>query len=194
MNMTKMLLLCGVLARIAGCKYEPDCDTPFGYPVDESSEYALAPNARWTSLRYNQWTPLNVEGVWEMRILLDSHRIQFVKFDDGWGMERPRIVSDQEVSADKWTWIVGKLEEAGVSRWKTSYWPGGGVSVLDGTGWTLEFMDGSNVVGKAAGSNAWPKNFKAFLAIVDAFDDAGVARRRRGASYINRGGDCCISL
>lgn len=182
MNMTKTILLWAMLAGIAGCVYAPDCDTTFGYPVDESSEYALAPNARWTSLRYNKWTPLSKEGVWEMRILLDSHRIQFVKFDDGWMMERPRIVSDHKVTADKWNWIAGQLKEAGVSRWKTSYQPGGGVEIFDGTFWTLEFLNGSNVVGKAQGDNAWPKNFRAFLAIADAFGGAQ-----------NRGGSCFIS-
>ena len=188
MSMTKTILLWMLLAVIAGCAYAPDYDI-LGYPVDESSKYALAPNARWTSLRYNEWTPLNKEGVWEMRILLDGHRIQFVKFDDGWGMERPRIVSDQKVTADNWNWIAGKLEEAGVSRWKTSYQPGGGVEIFDGTFWSLRFLDGSNVVGKAVGSNAWPKNFKAVLAIVDAFDGAGVARNRGGSCYIHIKGD-----
>lgn len=181
----KALLLWAMLAGIAGCVYAPDCDNPFGYPVDESSKYALAPNARWTSLRYNEWTPLSREGVWEMRILRDSHQIQYVKFDDGWRMKCPRIVSDLKVTADKWSWITGQLEKAGVSRWKTFYQPGGGVEIFDGTLWTLEFLNGTNVVGQVQGDNAWPKNFKAFLAIADVFDAAGVAR--------NRGGSCLIS-
>ena len=187
-NATKTILLWTMLAGIAGCAYDPDYSNS-GYPVDESSKYVLAPNTRWTSLRYNEWTPLSKEGVWEMRILLDGHRIQFVKFDDGWGMERPRIVSDQKVTADNWNWIAGKLEEAGVSRWKTFYQPGGGVEVFDGTFWSLKFLDGSNVVGKAVGSNAWPKNFKAVLDIVDAFDGAGVAQNRGGSCYIHIKGD-----
>ena len=185
MNVTKTILLCGMLAGIAGCVYAPDCDTPFGYPVDESLRYALAPNARWTSLRYSEWTPLSEKGVWEFRILRDSHQIQYIKFDDGWVMKRPRIVSDLKVTADKWNWIAGQLEKAGVSRWKTSYQPGGGVKIFDGTIWTLEFLNGSNVVGKVQGDNAWPKNFKAFQAIVDAFDGAGAAQNRGGSFFIS---------
>jgi len=32
----------------------PDYIDPFGCPVEESSKYALAPNTRWTSLRYGE--------------------------------------------------------------------------------------------------------------------------------------------
>ena len=63
--MTKPILLLGMLAGIAGCEYVPDYGIS-EYPIEESSKYALAPNTRWTSLRYNEWTPLSKEGVWEM--------------------------------------------------------------------------------------------------------------------------------
>ncbi len=53
-----------------------------------------------------------------------------------------------------------------------SYRPDG-VEVFDGVDWSLEFLDGDKVVGKVYGDNAWPKNFKDFQSILDAF---GVAR------------------
>ena len=175
-----MTIGCLMLAAIAGCAYAPDDDSDeFGYPVRESPQYALAPNTRWTSIRYGQWAPLSVEGVWEMRILLDSHRIQTVRFDDGWGMRRPRIVKDNLLATNEWRWVVGQLEQAEVSRWKTSYQPDG-VEIFDGVAWYLEFLDGTNVVGKVCGDNAWPKKFKAFQAILDTRDVA-------------QGGSCFVS-
>ena len=63
MKVTKTILYCLMLAAIAGCAYAPDDDSDeFEYPIRESPQYALAPNARWTSIRYGQWTPLSVEG------------------------------------------------------------------------------------------------------------------------------------
>ena len=165
-----MSIVCLAMVGMLGCAYAPEDDLGLGYPVAESPKYALAPNARWTSIRYGQWTPLSVEGVWEMRILMDSHRIQTVRFDDGWGMKRPRIVKENILATNEWLWIVGQLEQAEVSRWKTSYQPGEGVEILDGVSWHLEFVDGTNVVGKVVGYNAWPKKFKAFQAILDTLD------------------------
>ena len=69
-------------------------------------------------------------------------------------------------------------EKVGVSHWKTSYEPDG-VEVLDGVVWHVEFLDGSNVVGKVYGYNAWPKNFKEFQAILDAFGDV-----QSGSCYV----------
>ena len=114
-----------------------------------------------------------------MRILMDSHRIQTVRFDDGWGMKRPRVVKENILATNEWHWIVWQLEQAEVSRWKTSYQPGEGVEILDGVSWHLEFVDGTNVVGKTTGDNAWPKNFKDFQSILDTF---GVAWS--GSCYI----------
>ena len=37
-----------------GASMGPDYIDPFGCPVEESSKYALAPNTRWTSLRYGE--------------------------------------------------------------------------------------------------------------------------------------------
>ena len=179
-----MSIGCLMLAVIVGCAYAPEDDLGLGYPVAESPQYALAPNARWTSIRYGQWTPLSVEGVWEMRILMDSHRIQTVRFDDGWGMERPRIVKDNLLATNEWLWVVGQLEQAEVSRWKKSYEPGKGVEILDGAFWHLEFLNGDKSVGKVVGRNAWPKKFKAFKAILDTLDvDQG------GSCYIGAEGD-----
>ncbi len=161
---------CLMVAAIAGCKYGPDYIDPFGCPVEESSKYALAPNTRWTSLRYGECPVLSKAGVWELRILKDGHRVQFVKFDDDWAMERPRIVKDSILASDEWSWVARQLEQADVTRWKTFYQPARGVVILDGTSWYLKFMDGSNVVGKVTGWNAWPRNFKAFKSILDAFD------------------------
>ena len=64
-----------MVAAIAGCKYGPDYIDPFGCPVEESSKYALAPNTRWTSLRYGECPVLSKAGVWELRILKDGHRV-----------------------------------------------------------------------------------------------------------------------
>ena len=94
-------------------------------------------------------------------------------------MERPRIVKDNILATDEWRWVVGQLEQAEVSRWKTSYEPDG-VEVFDGVTWHLEFLDGTNVVGKAHVFNVWPENFEAFRAILDAFDVA-------------QGGSCVVS-
>lgn len=170
MKVTKTILFCLMLVAIAGCAYAPDDDSyEFGYPLRESPQYALAPNTRWTGLHYS------ISGVWgptsDLWIFPDSHRIQFTKVE--LGKESPTVSYDRIVTADEWRWIAGQLELAGVSRWKTSYQPDD-VDVLDGVGWHLEFLDGSNVVGKVNGYNAWPENFKAFKAILDVF---GIAQR-----------------
>ena len=175
-----MSIVCLAMVGMLGCAYAPEDDLGLGYPVAESSKYALAPNVRWTSIRYGQWTPLSVEGVWEIRILMDSHRIQTVRFDDGWGMERPRIVKENILATNEWLWIVGQLEQAEVSRWKTSYQPGEGAEIFDGVSWHLEFVNGTNVVGKVVGYNAWPKKFKAFQVILDTLD-------------VIQGGSCYVS-
>ena len=160
-----MSIGCLVLAAIAGCAYAPDDDFyKFGYPIRESPQYALAPNARWTGLHYcigDVFGPTS-----DLWIFLDSHRIQFTQCPPG--EERPTVNHAHVATADEWRWIAGQLGKAGVSRWKKSYQPDG-VEVLDGVGWTLEFLDGTNVVGKADGDNAWPKNFKDFQAILDVF-------------------------
>ena len=166
--MAKTILLHVMLAAIAGCAYEPDEDLGFESPIRESPQYALAPNTRWTSLHYYNWSPGGPNL--DMRIFLDSHRIQFTRVE--LGKESPTINHNRIATADEWRWIVGQLKKAGGSRWKQSYEPDG-VEVLDGVAWHLEFLDGSNVVGKVFGYNAWPKNFKDFQSILDAF---GVAR------------------
>ena len=170
-----MSIGCLVMAGMLGCAYEPYDDFPdyasyeLGYPIRESPQYALAPNTRWSSLHYyydgTPWGPFL-----DMWIFLDSHRIQFTQVERE--KESPKISHNRIATADEWRWIAGQLEEAGFSRWKTSYQPGGGFGVLDGAAWYLEFLDGSNVVGKVHGYNAGPKDFDAFQAILDAFDAA----------------------
>ena len=163
-----MAIGCLVMAGMLGCAYEPDYDScESGYPIRESPQCALAPNARWTCLHYYNWGPWGPSL--DMRIFPDSHRIQFTQTE--LGKESPTINHDRIATADEWDWIAGQLELAGVSRWKTSYRPDR-VEVLDGVAWHLEFLDGSNVVGKVYGDNAWPQNFEAFRAILDAFGGA----------------------
>ncbi len=165
MKVTKTILHCLMLSAIAGCAYAPDDDScEFGYPIRESPQYALAPNTRWTGLHYSISDVFGPTS--DLWIFLDSHRIHFTRVD--LGTERPTVNHDRIATADEWRWIAGQLEKAGVSRWKTSYEPDG-VEVFDGVGWTLEFLNGSNVVGKVYGDNAWPKNFTAFQAILDTF-------------------------
>lgn len=156
---------CLVMTGMLGCAYEPNYDSyEYGYPIRESEQCALAPDVRWTSLHYYNWSPWG--PFLDMWIFPDTHRIKFTQ--RFLGDERPPINHDRVATADEWRWIAGQLGKAGVSRWKKSYQPDG-VEVLDGVGWTLEFLDGTNVVGKADGDNAWPKNFKDFQAILDVF-------------------------
>ncbi len=177
-QMTKRMAMsigCLMLAGVLGCVYAPDDNLGLGYPVAESQQYALASNTRWTCLRYSI---VDVFGptsyLW---IYMDSHRILFTR--KPLGAERPTVVKDHITTADVWRWIAGQLEKAEVSRWKTSYQPDG-VEVLDGVVWTLEFLDGTNVVGKTTGDNAWPKKFKAFQVILDTLD-------------VIQGGSCYVS-
>ena len=172
--MMKTIIVCAALTVIAGCAYMPEDDCEFMYPIRESPQYALAPKARWTCLHYDKWSPWGPFP--DLRIFPDSHRIQFTLVE--LGKESPTIKYDRIVTADEWRWIAGQLEKADFSHWKKSYEPDG-VEVLDGVGWDLEFLDGSNVVGKVHGYNAWPKKFKEFQAILDAFGDA-----RRGPCYV----------
>ena len=161
-----MSIGCLVMAGMLGCAYDPDYSScELGYPIQESQQYALAPNTRWTCLHYHDWGPWG--PFLDMRIFPDSHRVQFTRVE--FGKESPTIKHDRIATADEWRWIAGQLEKAEVSRWKTSYQPDG-VEVLDGVGWTLEFLNGTNVVGETTGYNAWPKDFNAFRAILDAFD------------------------
>ena len=163
-----MSIGCLVLAGMLGCAYAPDYDSyEFGYPIRESPQYALAPNARWTCLHYYDWGPWG--PFLDMWIFPDTHRIKFTQ--RFLGNKRPTVNYDHVATADEWRWIAGQLEKAGAPRWKTSYRPDG-VEVLDGIVWHLEFLDGSNVVGKVNGYNAWPKDFEAFRAILDAFGGA----------------------
>ena len=165
MKVTKTILFCLMLVAIAGCAYAPDDDSyEFGYPIRESPQYALAPNARWTGLHYRISDVFGPES--DLWIYLDSHRMHFTRVD--LGANSPTLNHDRIATADEWRWIAGQLELAGVSRWKTSYEPDG-VEVLDGVVWHLEFLNGSNVVGKLHGYNAWPKDFEAFQAILDTF-------------------------
>ncbi len=159
---------CLMMVGMLGCAYAPDEDFGIGYPIRESPQYAIAPNTRGTSLHYYDWSPWGPFP--DLRIYPDSHRIQFSVVE--LGQESPMVNHDRIATADEWRWIAGQLEKAGVSRWKQSYEPDG-VEVFDGVTWLLEFLDGSNVVGKVSGYNAWPKNFKDFQSILDAF---GVAR------------------
>ena len=169
----------------------PDDDSfGWGYCISESSEYALAPTAKWTSLHYS------VRGApfcpsLDMLICMDSHRIQFVRFeDDGAESEHRATVShDRIATAGEWCWITNQLEQAGVSRWKTSYQPGGGIDVLDGTWWCLEFLDGTNIVGKAKGDNAGPKNYGALRTILDIFDIDPAAINQQMRVGAGEGGD-----
>ena len=170
-----MSIGCLMMAGMLGCVYAPEDEFGLGYPVAESPQYALAPNTRWTCLRYG------IDDVFGPRsdvwIYMDSHRILFTK--KPLGAERPTVVKDHIATADEWRWMVRQLKKAGVSRWKQSYEPDG-VEVLDGVAWHLEFLDGSNVVGKVFGYNDWPKSFKDFQPILDAF---GVTRR--GSSLVS---------
>ena len=167
-----MSIGCLMLAGMLGCVYDDSYE--FGYPIRESAQYALAPNTRWTSLHYSDWGPWG--PFLDMRIFPDSHRIKFTVVE--LGKESPTINLDRIATADEWCWIAGQLEQAEVSRWKTSYEPKG-VEVLDGVTWHSEFLDGTNVVGKVFGDNAWPKNFKAFDAILEAFGAA-----QSGSCYV----------
>ena len=159
-----MSIGCLMMAGMLGCVYAPDENLGLEYPVAESPQYALAPNTRWTCLRYSI---VDVFGptsyLW---IYMDSHRVLFTR--KPLGAERPTVVNDHIATADEWRWIAGQLEKAGIARWKTSYQPDG-VDVLDGVGWTLEFLNGTNVVGETTGYNAWPKNFKEFQSVLDTF-------------------------
>ena len=162
-----MSIGCLVMAGMLGCAHDPDYSScELGYPVQESPQYALAPNTRWSSLHYyydgTPWGPFL-----DMGIFLDSHRIQFTQVERE--KESPKISHNRIATADEWRWIAGQLEKAGVTRWKKSYNPDG-VAIIDGVAWYLEFLDGSNVVGGTHGDNAWPKNFNAFRSIVNAFD------------------------
>ena len=178
-----MSIGCLVLTGMLGCAYGPDYSScEFGYPIQESQQCALAPNTRWTCLHYHDggpWGPFL-----DMRIFPDSHRVQFTRVE--FGKESPTIKHDRIATADEWAWIAGQLEKADVSHWKTSYVPGGGVMIFDGTTWHLEFLDGSNVVGNVDAYNAWPKNFKAFQAILNAFDASPAVNSTR-SSYIHYG-------
>lgn len=178
-----MSIGCLLMAGMLGCAYDPDYSScELGYPVQESQQYALAPNARWTCLHYHDggpWGPFL-----DMRIFPDSHRIQFTRAE--FKKKSPTVNHDRVATADEWAWIAGQLEKADVSHWKTSYVPGGGVMIFDGTTWHLEFLDGTNVVGNVDGYNAWPKNFKAFQSILNAFDASPAVNSTR-SSYIHYG-------
>ena len=159
-----MSIGCLMMAGMLGCVYAPEDEFGLGYPVAESPQYALAPNTRWTCLRYR------ISSVWgpasDLRIYMDSHRILFTQRP--LGAERPTVIDDHIATADEWRWIAGQLEKAGVARWKKSYQPEG-VEVFDGVDWHLEFLDGTNVVGQVYGDNAWPKKFKDFKSILDTY-------------------------
>lgn len=85
-------------------------------------------------------------------------------------MDRSPTIYDGIVTTDKWNWIVSQLEKAGVFRWKASYLPESWEDIRDERWWWLEFLDGSNVVGKAEGCAVWPNGWDAFQSILDSFD------------------------
>ena len=118
MNKTKTILLWVMIAGIAGCVYDVD-RSMYDYPVRVSSECALRPNTRWTSLHYcgcGKWGPeVSMEISW------DSHKVQFLRFD--LDTDRSPTLYDGTVTPDKWNWIVSQLEQAGVFRWKELYLP-----------------------------------------------------------------------
>ena len=73
-----MSIGCLVLAGMLGCAYAPDYDSyEFGYPIRESEQCALAPDARWTSLHYYNWGPWG--PFLDMWIFPDTHRIKFTQ-------------------------------------------------------------------------------------------------------------------
>ena len=163
---------CLMMAGMLGCAYAPDDDLGYRDGMWESAQYALAPKAQWTCLYYYEygapWAP-----VLYMHISPDSHRVKFIRFEDGKAAyeRQPTINHDRIVTEEEWNWIAGQLDQAGVVRWKTFY--GLECHITDGTCWGLSFLDGTNVVGKVEGYSARPKKFKAFEAILDAF---GVAQ------------------
>ena len=165
MNKTKTILLWVMLSGITGCVYDVD-RSMYDYPVCVSSEYAIEPNTRWTSLHYSgakAWTPEI-----SMQIFWDSHKVQFLRWD--LDMDRSPTIYDGIVTADKWNWIVRQLEQAGVFRWKTAYLPESWEDIRDGRVWELDFQDGSNIVGRAVGFAVWPNGWDAFQSILDSFD------------------------
>ena len=167
MNKTKMILLLGVIAGIAGCAYDVDRSL-YDYPICVSSEYALKPNTRWTSLHYcgcRKWGPEV-----SMEISRDSHTVHFLRYD--LDEDRSPTLYDGTVTADKWNWIVSQLEQAGVFRWKELYLPERIEDIRDERWWWLEFLDGTNIVGKAEGCSVWPNDWDAFQSILDSFDIA----------------------
>ena len=103
-----------------------------------------------------------------MEISWDSHKVQFLRFD--LNTDRSPTLYDGTVTPDKWNWIVSQLEQAGVFRWKELYLPERFEDIRDERWWWLEFLDGTNVVGKAEGCSVWPNGWDAFQSILDSFD------------------------
>jgi len=168
-NVTKTILLWAMVVGIAGCVYDDVDMSKYDYPVWVSSKYALAPNTRWTTLHYcgfKGWYPEV-----SMEISRDSHRVLFLRWD--LDEDRSPTIYDGVVTADRWNWIVSQLEHAGVSRWKVFYAPSEVTSEVirdEGNSWYLEFLDGSNIVGRVGGLAVWPKGWNAFQSILDSFD------------------------
>ena len=166
MNKTKTILLWVMIAGIAGCVYDVD-RSMYDYPVRVSSECALRPNTRWTSLHYCGCRKGGT--VVSMEISRDSHKVLFLRYDL-WYENRSPTLYDGTVTPDKWNWIVSQLEQAGVFRWKELYLPERFEDIRDERWWLLEFLDGTNVVGKAEGCSVWPNCWDAFQSILDSFD------------------------
>ena len=65
----------------------------------------------------------------------------------------------------EWLSVVSNLNAMAVSEWEKRY---DNNSILDGSFWCLELCNGTNVVRKCSGANAWPKNFH-YLGAINGF-------------------------
>jgi len=62
----------------------------------------------------------------------------------------------------EWTNVVAWIDGAAIGKWKPRY---ENRDILDGTFWRLELLNGTNVVARHSGANAWPKRFWSFMKV-----------------------------
>jgi hypothetical protein len=152
MDGTKAVLLCTALAITAGC-------ASLG-PVDPDAVVAAIPG---DTIRYVEggapW-----DSVEELTLVLPERRVRIECYRNGDARMQTNACSrlDEVVSDDEWNWVAAQLAKSDVKNWSGSY-PGAGYQ--DGTGWSMEFRKGSNVVQRAWGSNNRSRHYREFRAI-----------------------------